>query len=74
MYKMEGMNDEFSSFTIQKQILSAKSQDDQQRYVESPNYVVVFTKDAKLGNLTDRLITRVTVSKDGKIKKVSFSR
>ncbi len=74
MYKMEGMNDEFSSFTIQKQILSAKSQGDRQRYIESPNYVVVFTKDAKLGNMTDRLITRVTVSKDGKIKKVSFSR
>ncbi len=41
---------------------------------ESGNYVIVYTKDTKMGNLLDRLITRITVGKDGKIKKVSFSR
>ncbi len=74
MYDMQGASDEFSTFTIQKQILNAKSNGSPSQIAESQNYVIVYSKDAKMGSMLDRLITRVTVTRDGKIKKVSFSR
>lgn len=74
IYKMEGVSDEFSTFTIQKQILNSKSGIRSDEFERNQNYVIVYTKDARIGNMLDRLITRVTVSKEGKIVKVSFSR
>ena len=74
IYKMEGVSDEFSTFTIQKQIVSSKSGNKIDEFERNQNYVIVFSKDTRIGNMLDRLITRVTVSKEGKIVKVSFSR
>lgn len=74
MYEMQGVSDEFSTYTIQKQVGIPKSGDDPVKFAQNQNYVIIYSKDTKMGPLLDRLITRVTVSKEGKIKKVSFSR
>ena len=74
MYEMQGVSDEFSTYTIQKQVGMAKSGDERAKIDQNHNYVIIYSKDTKMGSMLDRLITRVTVSKEGKIRKVSFSR
>lgn len=74
MYNLNVVSDEFSTFTIQKQIINRKSGGDLEDIEKSQNYVIVYSKDTKVGNMLDRLITRVTVNREGKIIKVSFSR
>ena len=74
MYEMQGVSDEFSTYTIQKQVGVAKSGEDRAKIDQNHNYVIIYSKDTKMGSMLDRLITRVTVSKEGKIRKVSFSR
>ncbi len=74
MYNLNLVSDEFSTFTIQKQIINRKSGGDLNEVEKSQNYVSVYSKDTKIGNMLDRLITRVTVNREGKILKVSFSR
>lgn len=73
-YKLEDVSDEFSTFSIQKQIMNNKAGLDPDVVERNQNYVIVYTKDNRVGNMLDRQITRVTVSKEGKIIKVSFSR
>jgi len=74
MYNRNIVSDEFSTFTIQKQIINRKSGGDLDDVEKSLNYVIVYSKDTRVGNMLDRLITRVTVNREGKIIKVSFSR
>ncbi len=73
-YKLEGVSDEFSTFTIRKQVMTNKAGLDPDMVERNQNYVIVYTNDNRIGSVIDRQITRVTVSREGKIIKVSFSR
>lgn len=65
--------DDYTSCTIQKQVKSSKGYDSNATENES-NYVIVYVKEIRQNDLNTRVLTRVTVSPGGDIKKVSFSR
>ncbi len=65
--------DDYTSCTIQKQIKSSKGYDANVLESEA-NYVIIYVKEIRQNDLNARVLTRVTVSPKGEIKKVSFSR
>ena len=71
---LESFETDYSSCTIQKQFRSGKSSASNGGSALETNYVLIYTKEIRQNDLTARSLTRVTVSPNGEILKVSFSR
>lgn len=73
---LESFEQDYSSYTIQKQYRNGKSSASGSGSSggSEATYVLIYTKDIRQNDLTARSLTRVTVSPNGEIIKVSFSR
>ena len=74
-YNMSGVSDDFSMFTIKKQICqNLTGRYLAHKFNESENYIITYVRDTNIGQIFDRSIVRVTVNENGEIRKVSFSK
>lgn len=74
-YHITALDDDYSTYSIQKQYHIGKSPLNHK--TDAPpaaNYVIVYVKDISQNGIISRRLTRVTVSANGEILKVSFSR
>ena len=73
-YQIATLDDTYTSCTVQKQFRSGKSRNDPKKSGEETDYVIIYAKDIRQSDIVTRSLTRVTVSPNGEIRKVSFSR